>query len=420
MTRTILAYRDSAADLQGVLVADESAASRHAGVVLFPDTRGIGTHAIARAEQLAALGFTVLVADLYGGGKTAPDVPQAIELMNGLRADTARWRERAEAARLALAGQDAVEATKLAAIGYCFGGSTALELARTGADLAAVVSFHGGFPNKRPEDAANIKARVLVCHGAADVLVSLTQLANFARDQRRLAGPGLWRRGAWLHQPRARWRKRAEPRLSCRRGSPLLGRDARPVRRGLCNGDALNWRRKRDMPSAHLDTAAVRLLTPADAASYRQIRLEALEAHPGAYSSVFVRERDMALSWFEERLTASDVFGAFIEQELCGVAGFRRQDGTKTVHKAVLWGMYVRPAARSFGVGRRLVDAVVAHAAQRVEQLQLSVVSDNEPALRLYTSAGFIEYGREPKALKQDGRYFDEILMKLFLDGGTG
>ncbi|MGY8677548.1 GNAT family N-acetyltransferase [Bradyrhizobium sp. UFLA05-153] len=174
------------------------------------------------------------------------------------------------------------------------------------------------------------------------------------------------------------------------------------------------------MPSADHNTAAVRLLTPADAASYRQIRLEALEAHPGAYSSVFVRERDMALSWFEERLKASDVFGAFIEQELCGVAGFRRQDGTKTVHKAMLWGMYVRPAARRFGVGRRLVDAVVAHAAQRVEQLQLSVVSDNEPALRLYASAGFIEYGREPKALKQDGRYFDEILMKLFLDGSSG
>ncbi|WGD54436.1 dienelactone hydrolase family protein [Bradyrhizobium sp. CB1650] len=184
MNKTSLEYRDGAAELRGILVTDDSAAAKRPGIVLFPDARGIGTHAIACAERLAGLGFVVLVADLYGGGKTAPDVPQAIELMNALRADAARWRERAEAARLALARQEAVDATKLAAIGYCFGGTTALELARTGADLAAVVSFHGGFPNERPEDSAKIRARVLVCHGAADTLVSLTQLANFERDMR--------------------------------------------------------------------------------------------------------------------------------------------------------------------------------------------------------------------------------------------
>lgn len=184
MNKASLEYRDSAAELRGVLVTDDSAAARRPGIILFPDARGIGSHAIACAEQLAGLGFVVLVADLYGGGRTAPDVPQAIELMNALRADTARWRERAEAAHLALARRETVDATKLAAIGYCFGGSTALELARTGADLAAIVSFHGGFPNERSEDSANIKARVLVCHGAADTLVSLTQLANFERDMR--------------------------------------------------------------------------------------------------------------------------------------------------------------------------------------------------------------------------------------------
>jgi dienelactone hydrolase len=184
MKKIVLGYRDRAFELQGILVTEDSAAGRRPGIVLFPDARGIGTHATARAEQLAALGFVVLVADLYGGGRTAPEVLQAIELMSGLRADTSRWRERAQAARLALSGHDTVDATKLAAIGYCFGGTTALELARTGAELAAVVSFHGGFPNELPEDAANIKARVLVCHGAADALVSLTELANFARDMR--------------------------------------------------------------------------------------------------------------------------------------------------------------------------------------------------------------------------------------------
>ena len=179
MTQAILRYRDSIAELQGVLVTDAAATARGPGIVLFPDARGIGSHAIACAERLAGLGLVVLVADLYGGGRTAPDVPQAIELMNGLRADTARWRERAEAARTALAGQQAVDATRLAAVGYCFGGTTALELARTGTDLAAVVSFHGGLTSERPDDATNMKAKILVCHGAADTLVSLAQLASF-------------------------------------------------------------------------------------------------------------------------------------------------------------------------------------------------------------------------------------------------
>jgi dienelactone hydrolase len=179
MKRTTLPYRDSTADLQGILVSGDTASGRRPGIVLFPDARGIGTHAIACAERLARLGFVVLVADLYGGGRTAPDVPAAIDLMNALRADNARWRERAQAAHLALSRHDAVDATRLAAIGYCFGGTTALELAQTGAPLGAVVSFHGGLASVTPDGAANIKGTVLVCHGAADALVTMAQLACF-------------------------------------------------------------------------------------------------------------------------------------------------------------------------------------------------------------------------------------------------
>jgi RimJ/RimL family protein N-acetyltransferase len=170
------------------------------------------------------------------------------------------------------------------------------------------------------------------------------------------------------------------------------------------------------MTAAPAADLAIRLLTPADAALYRPVRLEALAAHPDAFSSAFAREQEKPLAWFEERLTTSDVFGAFIAEELVGVAGFRRQEGAKTEHKAVLWGMYVRPDARKSGAARRLVDAVVAHAATRVEQLQLAVVSENAAAIRLYTAAGFVEYGREVEALKLDGRYFDEILMALFFN----
>jgi len=160
----------------------------------------------------------------------------------------------------------------------------------------------------------------------------------------------------------------------------------------------------------------IRLLTPTDAALYRTIRLEALAAHPEAFASTFARERERPLAWFEERLATSDVFGAFIDDEIVGVAGFRRQDGPQTMHKANLWGMYVRQSVGRSGVGRCLVDTVIAHAAKRVEKLQLSVMSKNEAALRLYKAAGFVEYGREVKALKQNGRYFDEVLMELFVD----
>ena len=204
MKRTTLDYRDGAVDLRGVLLRDEARTGRRPGVVLFPDARGIGDHAVECAARLAALGFVVLVADLYGGGVTARDVAQAHEWMGRLRADVERWRARAEAARHALAQQDGVDLARMAAIGHCFGGTTVLELARSGAPLLAVVSFHGGLSSPRPDDAANIKGEVLVCHGAADVLVPMTQLHGFTEDDdedhRRLAGANLWRRRPSLHQ----------------------------------------------------------------------------------------------------------------------------------------------------------------------------------------------------------------------------
>jgi dienelactone hydrolase len=180
-----LDYRDGAAALKGIIISDDNRAGRRPGIVLFPDARGIGDHAIACAKRLAALGFVVLVADLYGDGATARDIPHARELMGRLRSDLTRWRARAEAARLALAQRSNVDAARIAAIGYCFGGTTALELARSGAALSAVVSFHGGLASAGPDDAHDIKAKVLVCHGAADTLVPMSQLAAFADEMRR-------------------------------------------------------------------------------------------------------------------------------------------------------------------------------------------------------------------------------------------
>ncbi|MGW1424574.1 dienelactone hydrolase family protein [Bradyrhizobium manausense] len=180
--RTAIDYRDSRANLQGILVSAESQMASRPGVVLFPDARGIGDHAVECAERLAALGFVVLVADLYGGGVKAQDMGHAMELMKQLRSDAAGWRARADAARTALTSQAMVDSAKLAAIGYCFGGTTALELARSGAALDAVISFHGGLTSERPADACRIKAKVLVCHGAADRLVPPPQLAAFENE----------------------------------------------------------------------------------------------------------------------------------------------------------------------------------------------------------------------------------------------
>jgi dienelactone hydrolase len=111
-------------------------------------------------------------------------LPHAIELMTAVRSDVDRWRARARAALDALVAQPGVDRARLAAIGYCFGGSTALELARSGASLGAVVSFHGGLEAPRPEDARNIRAKVLVCHGANDPLIPPEQVAAFEAQMR--------------------------------------------------------------------------------------------------------------------------------------------------------------------------------------------------------------------------------------------
>jgi RimJ/RimL family protein N-acetyltransferase len=159
----------------------------------------------------------------------------------------------------------------------------------------------------------------------------------------------------------------------------------------------------------------IRRLEAADSALYREIRLEALKRNPEAFGSTFERESGKPASWFEAAVSQSDIFGAFLQGTLAGIAGYAAQESPKHAHKALLWGMYVRPAARNSGLGKRLVEAVLDHARERVEALQLTVVSENEAARRLYGSLGFVEYGLEKRALKQDGRYYDEVLMVKFL-----
>jgi ribosomal protein S18 acetylase RimI-like enzyme len=162
-------------------------------------------------------------------------------------------------------------------------------------------------------------------------------------------------------------------------------------------------------------TVAVELrqLTPEDASLYRDIRLEALANSPDAFASTLESEQDRPLESFAARLADTHVIGAFDGPRLAGVAGFYAQAGPKHAHKGMLWGMYVRPAYRGTGIGRVLVEAIIAHARQRVELLQLFVVSDNTAARRLYASLGFVEYGVERHATKYRGQYHDDVLMAL-------
>lgn len=160
------------------------------------------------------------------------------------------------------------------------------------------------------------------------------------------------------------------------------------------------------------DDIRVRRLLPEDAARYREIRLEGLRVSPEAFGNTFELENARPIELFADRIRDSETMGAFEGAEILGVAGLRTNQGPKESHKGMLVGMYVRPQARNRGVGRRLVEAVIEVARTRgVELLQLAVVSDNEPARRLYARLGFVEYGIEKKSLKQGGRYTDEVLM---------
>lgn len=164
----------------------------------------------------------------------------------------------------------------------------------------------------------------------------------------------------------------------------------------------------------------LRRLGPDDAALYREIRLEGLADSPHAFTSTLESEQDQPLERFTARLADDFVLGAFRARKLIGVAGFFVQPKPKHRHKGMLWGMYVRRAARQGGVGRRLVEAVIDHARGQVEILQLFVVADNLPARRLYARLGFVEYGLERHATKYRGEYHDDVLMALPLVVDSG
>ena len=161
---------------------------------------------------------------------------------------------------------------------------------------------------------------------------------------------------------------------------------------------------------------AIRRLATADAPAYRDLRLEGLLTAPTAFGSSYEAESKSTLADFEGHISRSYIAGAWLGAALVGTAGFYRLDSLKTAHRGNIWGVYVRPEARGHGVARALIVDVLAFARTQVQQVHLSVVTDNAPAIALYEHLGFTTYGTEPRSLFVAGRYLDEHLMVLRFD----
>lgn len=155
------------------------------GVLVFPEAFGVSSHILGRAERLAGMGYAALACDLHGEGSLVDDLKEAVGLLQPLFADPSKTRARASAAMKALTARPECDASRLAAIGFCFGGTMSLELGRSGADLRAIVGFHSGLGTKAPKtDAQAIKARVLVCIGADDPMIQPEERAGFEAEMR--------------------------------------------------------------------------------------------------------------------------------------------------------------------------------------------------------------------------------------------
>lgn len=165
-----LTYEADGLTMKGDLYAAPGS-ERRPGVLVFPEAFGLGDHARERARRLAEVGFVALACDLHGGARLIDDLQEAIGLIKPLQSDPTRTRVRSKAALDVLLATGRVEAAKVAAIGFCFGGTMALELARSGAELAAAVGFHSGLGSAQPATAGAIKAKVLVCIGGDDPMI---------------------------------------------------------------------------------------------------------------------------------------------------------------------------------------------------------------------------------------------------------
>lgn len=184
VTRTV-EYREGKVVLEGLVALDDAQQGKRPAVLVIHEWTGINPYIKRRVRELAALGYVAFAADIYGKGVRPTNREEAAAQAKIYKSDRALMRARAAAGLAALLRQPRVDASRVAAIGYCFGGTTALELARSGATLAATVSFHGNLDTPRPGDATRIKGAVLVLHGADDPVVPAKEVLAFQEEMRK-------------------------------------------------------------------------------------------------------------------------------------------------------------------------------------------------------------------------------------------
>lgn len=156
----------------------------------------------------------------------------------------------------------------------------------------------------------------------------------------------------------------------------------------------------------------IRMLTTEDAAAFRNLRLSALEASPRSFGSSLAEESARPFDWFEQTLAEDRIAGALsVDSGLVGTVAVKRQAGEKHAHKGIVWNVFVSEAARGRGLGRVLLDHVIAECRGWVDELRLSVSATNKAAHQLYLAAGFEQYGYEPRALRVGAEFVDERLM---------
>ena len=181
VTRTV-EYEHNGVKFQGLLATDTAFSKeiRHPGVLVIPEWWGLNDYARSRAKQLAAMGYVAFAADMYGGGVSTVDADKAKELAGPLYGSP-EMAARARAGLDQLIKTGLVDAGRVAAIGFCFGGSACQELAYSGAPIAGIVSFHGGLVQPAPEDLKKIRCKFLILNGGIDPTVKPEAIAAYLK-----------------------------------------------------------------------------------------------------------------------------------------------------------------------------------------------------------------------------------------------
>ena len=177
-TKTIT-YQDGDETLTGHLYWDDALEGQRPAVLVIHEWWGLNAYAKKRARMLAELGYVAFAADMYGGERVTDTPDQAREWMKGITSDVQAWRDRAALGLAQLQDSPLVAPGQTAAVGYCFGGGTVLQMAYDGADVRGVVSFHGSLPALKEGDAESLEASVLVLHGHADTFIPDEQIEKF-------------------------------------------------------------------------------------------------------------------------------------------------------------------------------------------------------------------------------------------------